>query len=202
MTKFTNGFVSITRRACSKFALGIFSIFAFTHPASSETDSRITSSEALGLISTVNINVSDDVSDGCWTNASSIEAKLRLLFEQNEIIVEREELAFLTVAARLVFVVATGYRLNGICVASASFELRHWATSSLGGYDNLPEFLTSGLVVSVENGVILANRVNVNQQLQDFVEASAANLVADILSARRSDAVRFFKNTYPRLWTH
>ncbi|HAR50674.1 MAG TPA: hypothetical protein DCS45_02200 [Roseovarius nubinhibens] len=162
-----------------------------------DTDRRMSQDEALGLITTVNIDVSDEVSDRCWTNASSIEAKLRLLFEQNEIKVEKDELAFLVAAARSVSVRAWGYRTGSVCVVGATFALRHWASSNMGGIDGLPEFSASGLVVAFSNSAVLSSKVNANQQLMEFFESNATNLVADIISARRSDVIRLFKNTYP-----
>lgn len=185
------------QQICNKFTLGALAFFSLAFPSFSEPSRFLNQIEARGLITTVKIDMSDQVSDGCWTNASAIEAKLRLLFEQNGIIVKLEDLAFLTVPGRSVYVSVLGYRNGGTCVAHAQFSVVHWVNSSIGGSNGLPKFTVSGSVVSFEKNSIFTNGANVNQQIQEFVEEAASTFVADILSARRSESVRLFKNTYP-----
>ena len=197
MAKLFGRFAPLCYRVTLNSALSILACLTLAEAARADADRSLSQSEALGLISIVNIDVSDDVSDGCWTNVSTVEAKMRLLFEQNDIEVEKDSLAFLMPAARSVSLSALGFRNGMGCVVSAAFEVRHWTSSDVGGYEELPEFSVSGLVVSYSRQYVGTNSSNMNQQLLDFFDATATNFVADILSARRSDVVRLFKNTYP-----
>lgn len=197
---------SASTLVCTKFATRwrlcvAAALVAVTSPAVSQDAEFISSEDALGLINTVNIFVSDEVSDGCWTNSRAIEAKMRLLFEQNGINVELEDLAFFTVHARFVYANAVGYRTNGLCVGSARFAVYYNSSTILGGFDGLPEFRTSGLVETNNSSSVFSNSRDLNQQLTDFFEESATSFVADVLLGRRSEAAQLFRNTYPAFGT-
>jgi hypothetical protein len=168
------------------------------NPARSEADKFISQEDALGLITTVNVVVSDQVSDGCWTNANRVSAMIRLLFEQNGVVVEQEDLAFLTTAGRRVGVTVVGFRTsNGVCAASASFTVDHWVSQRIGGLDGLPQFSVSGMNRAVDESSIFTNGTSLDQQVLSFFEETTMNFISDIISARRSSSVAALKAAYP-----
>ena len=166
--------------------------------ARSQDTQYILEEDTYGLITTVNIQVSDQVSDGCWTNASRVAAMMRLLFEQNGVVVKQEELAFAGVPGRVVFAVVVGYRTSGgICVANAQFEARHWASVKIGGFDGGTEYYASGSVATGEKSTVFSVGTNLNEELLGFFEEATMSFVADIISARRAPSVVAFKTAYP-----
>lgn len=204
-----NGDIAVLHRLSNKTwrilapLFGVLASFAIiSGPAKPEGFHFISEEDALGLITTVNIEVSDQVSDGCWTNASRVAATLRLLFEQNDVVVELDPLAFFSVPARIVRATVVGYRIGGICVGNAQFVVEYWSSTKIGGFNGGAEFFVSGVNTSAESSTVFANSTNLNQQLSSFFEEKAMSLVADIISARRSSSVISFKAAYPAYGTN
>ena len=159
---------------------------------------HFSNNDTLGLITAVNLSVVDDVTDGCWTNKDTIEAKTRLLLEQNDIPVFTEDFEFYNVFHRRIALYAFGYRLSsGTCVASATFTATYWVYETLGGAEGGPEYRASNWAVGYERAYIMSGPKNLNGQLIDFFDQAASGFAADVLSARRSDVVIDFQANYP-----
>ena len=123
---------------------------------------------------------------------------MRLLFEQNDIVVEQEDLAFLSTSGRRVGVVVVGFKTqNGVCAASARLMVDSWMSQTVGGLDGLPEFSISGLNRAVDELSIFTSGTNLDQQLLAFYEEKTMNFISNILSARRSDSISAFRGAYP-----
>jgi hypothetical protein len=77
-----------------------------------------------GLVQHSVLTISDQVDGNCWTNSSSARAKVRLLFEQNDIFVPDYQPAFFGLSTVHTQITGIGFRLeNGLCVVSAEFEV-------------------------------------------------------------------------------
>ena len=80
--------------------------------------------QAVGLVRNVELRVSDQVGDGCWTSADALQSRVRVEFERSGIPVYEEKLAFRDQFSPGLEVVVVGYRIQGggPCVANASIE--------------------------------------------------------------------------------
>jgi hypothetical protein len=155
--------------------------------------------DKLGFVRNVHINLVDNVSDNCWTNATAIRSRMRLLFEQNEIAVHEEPFAFPDPMSVHVTLQAIGYRVEGsdLCAVSSVMSVSHAGFDVRGGAEGRQTFsLPFESNLSLQFGVNTSSS-NVNEALSDFFEGTLSDFVADVISARRSENVRHFFDLYP-----
>ena len=150
--------------------------------------------DTLGYIKFVHTRIDDQVTDNCWTNAKSIEARVRLIFEQSDISTVDELPAFLTVVTPIVSISALGFRTNnGTCAVNATLKVIHRGYTELGDSDRGVSYYFQGLVHSFSRFAIFTSGSNTNSQLADFFETSASELAIKVLSGRRNlDVENFF----------
>ncbi|PJE29822.1 hypothetical protein CVM39_07940 [Pseudooceanicola antarcticus] len=179
--------------------LGALSLSLISGSASGEQgDTFLPSQARVGIVDFAYLEVSDQVSDNCWTNSDTIRAKSRLSFEREGIPVLGYDPAFF--GTRVVFakVTAFGFRTSGVCAVSARFSVsapvdNRWVSSETGeGY-----YLDYWATVFERNS-IFSNGTNVNQQLAEFYEAAVSDFVSDWISANRTEEVRRFRQNFPK----
>lgn len=152
-----------------------------------------------GLVQSSKIEISDSVTDNCWTNASTVRSRVYLIFEQNGLFVPDYEPAFFGAQNVLTGLSAFGFRLgNGVCAVSASFEVRTRISTRRGGAEGKQEFSFEYTAELFERSSIFSNGGNTNDQLKDFFEGAASEFVAKVLSARRSKELSLYHAIYPR----
>ena len=88
--------------------------------------------------------VSDQMTDGCWTNVYLVNQKIRLIFEQSSIAVHETDILN-NPFFPLVIISTNGFKVGGKCIGNTEFELslemyHDWKSSStdntyfLGGF--------------------------------------------------------------------
>ncbi|MEL7252955.1 MAG: hypothetical protein AAGL23_02195 [Pseudomonadota bacterium] len=181
-----------------RFLIGLLLLCAPSTGFSQEAEKRlITWEDSLGLVKHVEMNVIDDVVGGCWKNKSSVEAEVRLLFEQSDIAVVRKPLAFNFLAAPQVELSGVGYRAGDLlCVGMARLTVYY--------YSLVPAFHLSGTSVNAkvelfEVSAVFSNSTSqgLDAQFSDFFRDNASNFASDVLSARRSEDVVAFFEEFP-----
>ena len=77
--------------------------------------------QAVGLVRNIELRVSDQVGDACWTSADAVQSRIRVEFERSGIPVYREPLAFRDQFSPGLNIAVVGYRIKGggPCVANA-----------------------------------------------------------------------------------
>lgn len=152
----------------------------------------------LGLIRNSYLFSSDQVSDNCWTNMSSIEAKIRLLLERNEIPVFREPFAFYNSFNVQVKLVAFGFRTgDGLCVVSSALSVSTGLSEDINYSGQGPGIIADYSVAIFQRSAIFTSGFNVNEQLDGWFEGVVSEFIADIISARRSDEIQEYFERFP-----
>lgn len=162
-------------------------------PTLAEECTTIDYRNTAGLVRWANLKVSDSVEGGCWTNASSIESKLRLMFEQSDVPLIAD---VKTSSPFAVAVVASAYgaRRSGTCVVSASFDVMGWAYAVLGDTDPMEERFVAPLLASFHGrDYVAVSSSNTNGLLTEFFEEQAATFLADVLAGRRDPDIERFE---------
>lgn len=146
----------------------------------------------VGLASSVQLVIDDQVSDRCWTNATAIAARVRAELEKYGIAVFQEQLAFNTTAAPLISIVGLGYRLpSSVCFASLSMDVRYWSTDELGSLAYTGKIYRQQAWATIwSEQSIFTNAQNVDQQSMGRVQEWIDTYIADISKARREPSVR------------
>lgn len=175
----------------SAFILNV--VFAAESLAQNADKDPIAINDLLGLVSRVDLVVDDQVSDGCWTNSSTVKSKVQLIFEQSNIPVQ--EYALHLVWQPQVTLFALGGRSgNGMCAVTASLQVYAWSAARLPTFES--ELLTTVTLASFSDTGIFTNSSNANGQLTDFFEGAASELAANIISARRSAGAKAFRGEF------
>lgn len=159
---------------------------------------HLSGEDASGLVRYTRLFTTDEVDGDCWTNSNSVESKIRLLFEQNDVQVLDYTPAFLNAVTVSTNASAFGFRANsGLCVVSARLQVQTYVYPTYGGYEGGQEYSTEYQAILHHQASVFSSGSNVNAQLTDFFEGAAASFMADVLSARRSGKVRGYFDTYP-----
>lgn len=155
---------------------------------------RISLEESVGLIRAVQLEVSDQVDGGCWTNSSAVAARARAELEKAGIAVYEEPLAFYGPFSPVLEIAVLGFKSggnNGICAGYAKVNSYYFDESELGSLANTGNiFKVSGVVSSWSTGSLFTSGSTLNAQVSEYVQESIDTLIADILSSRRSDEVK------------
>lgn len=152
----------------------------------------------LGLIKNVTLNLNDDVTDECWTNADLIRSNTFLSFEQNDIFVPDYDVAFYNYNTAEGLIDAFGYRTaSGICAVSAQFRIQTISSDTIGGYGSKEAFHFEHLAVLFEKNAIFTSSTTVNLQLKDFYEGAVSEFLARSISQRRNADFKRYLSIYP-----
>ncbi|WP_306113280.1 MULTISPECIES: hypothetical protein [unclassified Roseovarius] len=163
-----------------------------------ETPIYIPEENSIGLIKHGKLAVFDQVTDNCWTNSSSIQSKIHLIFEQNNISVIDYQPAFYNYQTVYAVISAFGYRTkNGLCAVSANFGVNTYVSMTLGGWQGRQTFSTEYNATLFQGSYLATSGGNVNDQLDDFLVGEASKFVASVLSSRRDSKVGQYWETYP-----
>jgi hypothetical protein len=180
-----------------KAILGLLPLFVGSvsgFPANAENE-FLDSDQALGLISFATVLTSDQVSGNCLTNLPTIENKLKLMLEQNDVsVVESKPY---TLKSPAIGLIANGYRVEGVCVASFAFEVRSWGGTTFYDQSDGSGYAVSTLMDLYSSHQISTNRSNVNAQALDFFEGEAAGFLAQVIASRKKPIVAEAKRKIP-----
>lgn len=146
-------------------------------------------SEALGLVSGVTLTVTDDVTDGCWTNVTAVENRIRADLERSRIpVVERQdELEVSNVFAPDLHFRVYGEDDGGACIGHSSISVSYVAFHKMtpGG---LP-------IVHVDTiGLYQNESIIRSKSLNDLVMQNATSYIDDfsakVLASRREEKAK------------
>jgi hypothetical protein len=158
---------------------------------------RLSSSEALGLIRATHLIVTDQVSDGCWTNVSAVEAKMRAALERATVAVYLEPLATYNVLSPQITLNVLGYRTdNGLCVGHASMAVEVLSGEDLGSFQYTGAIFKIMSIGRLWDRATLFSGPSLNDQLLSQAEEWIDTLTADIFAAKRSDATQRFLSVW------
>lgn len=190
---------SISLTNCVKISCSLIFLSTSSAEAQSEDSPTYMSWGAVNALSqNLQLNLIDDVSDNCWTNASLVRSSAFLALEQNNIFVPGYEVAFKTHVTPQADISAFGFRTNtGLCVVSAELSVWFETSDVLGGVDGKERFSFPIIVQIFEQSAVFVHPSNVNDQLKDFYEAEFSEFIARRISMRRSNEVSRYLETYP-----
>jgi len=176
-------------------SVAIFGAIAFASSALAQSNDSfyVSRSKALGFIRFAELEVADQVTDNCWTNVSAIRAKTRLLLEQNGIaVVDLSGIASNFVRPYILLNVVGFSTANG-CAGYANIEVYYFASDAYagGGGLNLRVFSRP-----FYRGTLFTSGQNLNDQLDEFFEGAASELLAEAIAARRDPKVDEFFEEY------
>lgn len=137
--------------------------------------------KALGLVHNAAIEVVDNVTDNCWTNAEAIKQKARLTLEQSGINVYLEPLSESFPYAASIYISAYGERSPAsICYGVISVSVSDTASRYIG---DTP--LPSRIIYFEDESVAMGS--DLNSQFSESAENSINTLAGTILSGRRNE---------------
>jgi len=153
---------------------------------------------APGYVKFVNLDVDDQISGNCWSNTKTVEAKVRLLLEQNELPVLNYLPQFRSRFVPQVTILGLGMRNgNGTCFGHIQFLVQTIYFDKYGGFEGKEEFEFTGFGTVFSQASIFSNAGNLNAQISDFVEGAASEFAAEAISSRRNELVSKFNKLYP-----
>lgn len=147
--------------------------------------------DLVGLATSVELIIDDQVDGACWTNSTAVAARIRAELEKFGIAVYQEELAFNTAAAPVLRIMGLGYRLpNDVCFASVEMTVEYWSTSDLGSlaYTSTIYSMQSWSRLWASQTIFTSVK-NIDQQLIAQVQEWVDTYIADVSKARRIPAV-------------
>lgn len=167
-----------------KLALTVLSSVIFSQTAFAQDAPKILwGSESLGLVHNVSIEIFDNVSGGCWTNAEAIKQKARLTLEQSGISTYLVPLSAGYPFAAAIHVDAFGQRAaDSSCFGSIEVGVTSTASRTLGD-----TYLVGDLYYFQERATAVG--VNLNESFANYVEEKINKLASEILSYRRNEHV-------------
>ncbi len=176
---------------------------ALPSPALTQSDAGfefLDRDQTLGFVTFAEIALNDDVTGGCWTNADSIRARIRLLFEQNDI-ETIDNISFNSMSAPFVSVSAFGFKNGSLCIVSAEFSVLARGTSYWDASERDGNYWLVAHVNQMYSSQHLFSGPNpVNDDISDWFEGQASNFLASVLASRRDPYVREFKTEFPTLF--
>lgn len=155
--------------------------------------------QQLGLISHINLSISDQVTGGCWLNSSTVKSKTRLSFEQNNIKVSSSPFRYNSVNNPVVTLKVLGYKINGGCVVTTSIDVQHVSGALMGGQKNNETFYLSKFVSSWQKSSLMSGTSPMDDRIDSYFEGYVSELIADIIVARRDPLIRSLIESFPAL---
>ena len=183
------------------FLAGLLTLISCASANAQDRDLRfIERQDVLGMVRFARVAFSDQIDGSCWTNVASVESRVRLLLQQNDVQVLDESIAFEDVISPRLHVTGVGFRNGaGTCAASVTVSLEARVGSRFGGSDGIPEFHFSTNSVLFTDLSVFTAGTNLNDVINDFVTGSVSELLVRILSGRRDPIVRELFLTLPNL---
>ncbi|MBB3544108.1 hypothetical protein [Rhizobium sp. BK399] len=154
---------------------------------------------AIGLIRAVELQVSDQVDDKCFTNASAISARIRAQLENAKIAVYGEPLAASLPFSPKLVVTVLGFKIgDGPCVASAAMSVEYFSKIDLGSLAYTGGlFAVSEAHVMWRNSSLFSRGGNVNDAVLNQVQEWTDSLTADVAMAKRNPNVQKLLAVWP-----
>ncbi|MFG6159614.1 hypothetical protein ACGTNG_12480 [Halomonas sp. 1390] len=150
----------------------------------------LSSNESLGLIHNASIEVFDDVTGGCWTNAEAIKQKARLTLEQSGVSVYLEELSENYPYSASIYIEAFGKRSSSsACFGSIEVGIQDTSSRSIG-----ESYLLGSINFYRQRSVAMGR--SLNEPFSNSVEESINKLAAEIISNRRNENVQRLFNKH------
>ncbi|WP_112944486.1 MULTISPECIES: hypothetical protein [unclassified Rhizobium] len=165
-----------------------------------DRSTTISSDASVGLIRAVELVVSDQVDDKCFTNVGAVSARIRALLENAGIPVYSEPLASPLPFNPKLFVVVLGFRAgNGPCVASAEMSVEFGSETDLGSLTyTRGVYRVKGPQVMWRKHSLFSRGDNANEVLLEKVQEWTDSLTADIAAARRDPEVQKFLGVWSK----
>ena len=158
----------------------------------------ISEKDAIGLIRMVELVVSDQVDNGCWTNSSGTTSRLRAELERSGIPVATEPLALHSAFTPMLYLAVVGYRTNGLCVASAEIQVIFNTRADYGSLAYTGKIIVvPGEYVSWRKQTVLSKGAELNDPLMNLVQEWVDGLTADISAAKREQTVQAARALWP-----
>lgn len=192
---------SIALPPMSRIIFFILTAITLGQPCNSQSDPIfVPANVGSGFIKYVDLIFIDEVTDGCWTGMSALRASTRLKFEREDVSVLSESPALFSPAVAQVLVAALGYKTGGgTCISYIRFQVGRPETAHWGSVPGAKEYMFSGWQELIQKGILLSSRANNNAQIASFVNEAVDDLLADIISLRRSDLPKEFYKEFPSL---
>lgn len=168
-------------------------------PAHAQMPTFVDRNAQVELIRYVELIIDDQAVDGCWTNASAVANKIRLLFESNNIPVYTEPLFDNDASSPNLYVTVLAQRdSRGICFGFHQLILTYQAYGRYGGTETVPEqYRLVQIVLMWERTGTVINGGNLNEFMISHADEAISGLIADIYAARRIQAVQDFVRYFP-----
>ncbi|RVK93384.1 hypothetical protein [Sinorhizobium meliloti] len=153
---------------------------------------------AVGLIRAVELQVDDQVKDGCFTNVSAVSARIRAQLENAKIAVYSEPLAAPLPFSPKVVLVILGFKVGGGCIASAALSVEYSNHIDLGSLAYTGGvFRVSGSHVIWQNSSLISRGGKVNDAILSQVQEWTDSLTADVAMAKRNENVQKLLAVWP-----
>ncbi len=154
---------------------------------------------AVGLIRGIELNVSDQVGDGCWTDVDSVKARIRAELERSSVAVYVEPIAFVHAFYPRLEFTAVGFKLpNNVCVVSVSMKLNYPSSAELGSLTNTEKIVSVRALHEIwDRASVLTEVRSANESLMEWTQAAVDTLVADISQAKRDPDVISARAVWP-----
>lgn len=154
---------------------------------------------SVGLIRAVELQVDDQVTDGCFTNASAVSARIRAQLENAKISVYSEPFATpLPFNPTLNLSILGGKLGSGTCIASVAMSVEYSSDIELGSLAYTGGlFKVSGSHVIWRRRSLVGRGGNVNDSILSYVQEWIDSLTADVAMAKRNESVQKLFAVWP-----
>lgn len=154
---------------------------------------------AVGLIRAVELQVDDQVTDSCFTNASAVSARIRAQLENAKISVYSEPFATpLPFNPTLNLSILGGKLGSGTCIASVAMSVEYSSDTELGSLAYTGGlFKVSGSHVMWRRKSLVGRAGNVNDSILSYVQEWIDSLTADVAMAKRNESVKKLFAVWP-----
>lgn len=156
-------------------------------------------SKSIGLVRAVELSVSDQVADKCWTNHEAVKARLRVELERSNIAVYGEPLATPTAFTPVVELTVVGYRIgSGPCIGTATASVSYRSDVQLGSLGYTGGVISVGGLHTIWSKTsILSKGGNLDEPMMQQSQEWVDTLIADISEARRDADVQKASRIWP-----
>jgi len=159
--------------------------------------------EVFGLVQDVYIEFSDQAVNNCWTSASTLKSKAKLIFEQSNIPVMEEADAFMTAFHPTISLTVLGQRDARGCWGFVSANFYVFESIEYGSMlvndDVESHYYTNFYPLSLyEQQSAIISPSNFNQQVTDFFEGFVSEVAAKVIAGRRKPVIKNILEQYPQ----
>jgi hypothetical protein len=143
--------------------------------------------QALGLLESAVLIITDQVAGECWTNVDSVEKSIRRKLEQSGIAVKDqfpEGIDNYQITYAFIHAHAFGGLRSGLCHAGVSFDVKRRVLVK-----NHPVVIDTTLYL-FKKGAVIFHSASLNSLISDAMSKLVAEFTADVLRARRDPEVQ------------